>query len=585
MDFKSQLKLGADQKMLKFNNSNDSQKLKKRSASKIFLIYLIIGSLWVLFTDAMLYWLYPNHTMHHIMQTPKGWFSILITGIILYFLIKRENKIAEELYNKEYESRIIAEEAKQKLEESEKKYKTLIEQAADGIFSTDMEGNLIDLNESGCKILGYTKEESLKLNIQDIIDPEDFKINRIKFEELKSGKPVTINRIILKKDGTRVNVEVNAKMLSGNFIQAIVRDVTERKIAEDILTESEKRYKELFTSNPNPMWVYDLETLSFLDVNEAAIYNYGYSREEFLSMTLKDIRPQEEIPKLLENIKTAPYGLEYSSGWQHLKKDGSIIDVEIRSNALDHQGRKAKLVSAIDVTWRKKSEEEIKKSREELRALTFHLQSIREEERAAISRELHDELGQLLTSIKMNLVMMGKELTVQFKNSDTEYFEKEIGAMSELLDISVKRVRKIITELRPEVLLNLELYDAIEWQIKEFSNRSGIKCNLNYSCREINFDSDFNITIFRIIQEALTNVMRHSGADNVEVKISCENERVILSVADNGKGIKNSENIPGKSFGILGIRERAILLGGDMDIKSHPGKGTELLVSIPLKKS
>ncbi|MCJ7553210.1 MAG: PAS domain-containing sensor histidine kinase, partial [Ignavibacteriaceae bacterium] len=352
-----------------------------------------------------------------------------------------------------------------------------------------------------------------------------------------------------------------------------------------ILTESEKRYKELFTSNPNPMWVYDLETLSFLDVNEAAIYNYGYSREEFLSMTLKDIRPQEEVSKLLENIKTAHYGLEYSSGWQHLKKDGSIIDVEIRSNALDHQGRKAKLVSALDVTWRKKSEEEIKKSREELRALTFHLQSIREEERAAISRELHDELGQLLTSIKMNLVMMGKELTVQFKNSDTEYFEKEIGAMSELLDISVKRVRKIITELRPEVLLNLELYDAIDWQIKEFSGRSGIKCKLNYNCKKHNFDSDLNITIFRIIQEALTNVMRHSGADNVEVKISCENERVILSVADNGKGIKNLENIPGKSFGILGIRERAILLGGNMDIKSYPGKGTELLVSIPLKKS
>ncbi len=571
--------------MLKNNYLNYSHKPKKRSASKIFVIFLIVGGLWVFFSDMLLFWLYPEHAMHHILQTPKGWFSIFITGLVIYFLLKKNNEIAEDLYNKEYKSRIIAEEAKQKLEESEKKYKTLIEQAAYGIFSTDMEGNLIDINESGCKIIGYTRKELLKLNIKDIIDPEDLKINPIRFKEIKSGITLTANRMILKKDGTPINVEVTAKMLSGSFIQAIIRDVTEIKIAEDILTESEKRYRQLFTSNPNPMWVYDLETLEFLDVNEAAVYNYGYSREEFLSMTLKDIRPKEEISRLLENIKTANYGLEYSAGWRHLKKNGSIIIVEIRSNAIDYQGRKAKLVSALDITWRKRSEEEIKKSREELRTLASHLQSIREEERAAISRELHDELGQLLTSIKMNLVMMGKELTVKFKNSDTEYFEKEIGAMSELLDKSVKRVRKIITELRPEVLLNLELYDAIEWQVNEFSDRSGIKCKLNYNCREIKFNNDFNIAIFRIIQEALTNVMRHSGADTVDVKINYEDEKVILSVADNGKGIKNLENIPGKSLGILGIRERAILLGGNLNIESSPGKGTKLLVSIPLKKS
>jgi PAS domain S-box-containing protein len=566
-------------------NTNNPGARKNRSALRIFFIYLIIGGLWILFSDMFLFWIVPDPQLQYKLQTPKGWFFILVTGFILYLLIKRDSRVTEELYNKEFESRAVAEKANRELEESERKYKTLIEQAADGIFTTDLEGNFTDINEAGCKIFGYAIDELLSLNLKDIIALEDLMNNPLRTEELKSGSILMVNRVILRKDKTPVNVEIRAKMLSGNFIQAIVRDVTDRIKAEKILFESEKRYKDLFKSNPNPMWVYDLETLKFLDVNQAAIINYGYSLEEFLSMTLKDIRPPEDLSKLMENLRTAEYGFEYSTGWKHLKKDGSIIDVEIRSNAIEYKGKKAKLVSAIDVTWRKISEEEIKKSREELRALASYLQSVREKERTAISRELHDELGQILTSIKMNLVMLGKELSNQLKGSDAEYFKNEISSMSELLDRSVKSVRKIITDLRPEVLVNLELIDALKWQVDEFNDKPGIKCKFNHNCAEIKFNNDITTAVFRITQEALTNVRRHSGAKTVSIDMFCDEDNLSLSIKDDGIGIADFNDVKNKSFGLLGIRERAIILGGNLKIMSKPDEGTELVVNVPLKKS
>lgn len=568
-----------------FNLNTDNNRARKnRSAVRIFFIYLIIGGLWILFSDMFLSWIVPDPQLQYKLQTPKGWFFILVTGFILYLLIKRDSRVTEELYNKEFESRTVAEKANQELEESERKYKTLIEQAADGIFTTDLEGNFTDINQAGCKIFGYSRDELLSLNLKDIIALEDLMNNPLRTVELKSGSILMINRVILRKDQTPVNVEIRAKMLSGNFIQAIVRDVTDRIKAEKILFESEKRYKDLFKSNPNPMWVYDLETLKFLDINQAAIINYGYTLEEFLSMTLKDIRPQEDVSKLMDNLRTAEYGFEYSAGWKHLKKDGSIIDVEIRSNAIEYKGRKAKLVSAIDVTWRKISEEEIQKSREELRALASYLQSVREKERTAISRELHDELGQILTSIKMNLVMMGKELSNQLKGSDADYFENEISSMSELLDRSVKSVRKIITDLRPEVLVNLELIDALKWQVDEFNDKPGIKCTFNHNCAKIKFSSDITTAVFRIIQEALTNVRRHSNAKAVNIDMFCDENNLTLSIKDDGIGMTDFNDIKTKSFGLLGIRERAIILGGNLKIISIPDEGTELVVNVPLKK-
>lgn len=827
-------------------SGNKIQALKEltgSSAFKILLIYLIIGGLWILLSDYLLTWLVSDPVLQYQLQTPKGWFFIIITGIILYFLIKRDTRIAQQLNEKELQTRLAAEETRIKYEGSEERYRMLIELASDGIFLIDKNEKFIDMNESGLKMLGFSKSELLEMKFSDTIDAENLQSVPIRRDELKSGKIIITERVLVRKDGSRISVETSKRQLPDGSIQGIMRDITERKKNEQILAESEKRYRNLFMSNPNPMWVYDLETLAFLDVNEAAITTYGYSRNEFLSMTIRDIRPEEDVKKLLSNIKSAVYGPEYSTGWRHLKKDGSIIHVEIRSNAIEYHGRKAKLVSAIDVTakknaedelkasneklkaffdsnligiifgdiyggvfeandeylriidytredlkkglvrwdkitpqeylaldeerikeaqmkgvctpyekqyirkdgslvwvfvgyilvgdnreksvayilditqlkeaelkqsklreekeellrmlqlqinrmpfgyilfnedlqvdfwnpaaekifgysssevmgkapyglivkeelreyvekikfewlkgntsahsinenltkdgrtiiceWintplldekgkfkqllsmvqditdRKKSDEEIKRQREELRALATHLQSIREKERIAISRELHDELGQILTSIKMNMTLLGKELSDKLDGVDITYFLDEIKSMSLLLDRSVKSVRKIISDLRPEVLVNLDLIDAIEWQVSEFNRLPGTKCIFNYNATKRNFNDEFTTTVFRIIQEALTNVRRHSDAKNVFINIESDIENFILFVKDDGIGIKDLQKIKKKSFGLLGIRERAILLGGNLEIKSSAGAGTELIVRASLDK-
>lgn len=827
-------------------SGNKIQALKEltgSSAFKILLIYLIIGGLWILLSDYLLTWLVSDPVLQYQLQTPKGWFFIIITGIILYFLIKRDTRIAQQLNEKELQTRLAAEETRIKYEGSEERYRMLIELASDGIFLIDKNEKFIDMNESGLKMLGFSKSELLEMKFSDTIDAENLQSVPIRRDELKSGRIIITERVLVRKDGSRISVETSKRQLPDGSIQGIMRDITERKKNEQILAESEKRYRNLFMSNPNPMWVYDLETLAFLDVNEAAITTYGYSRNEFLSMTIRDIRPEEDVKKLLSNIKSAVYGPEYSTGWRHLKKDGSIIHVEIRSNAIEYHGRKAKLVSAIDVTAKKNAEdelkasneklkaffdsnligiifgdiyggvfeandeylriidytredlkkglvrwdkitpqeylaldeerikeaqmkgvctpyekqyirkdgslvwvfvgyilvgdnreksvayilditqlkeaelkqsklreekeellrmlqlqinrmpfgyilfnedlqvdfwnpaaekifgysssevmgkapyglivkeelreyveklkfewlkgntsahsinenltkdgrtiicewintplldekgkfkqllsmvqdisdrikthEEIKRQREELRALATHLQSIREKERIAISRELHDELGQILTSIKMNMTLLGKELSDKLDGVDITYFLDEIKSMSSLLDRSVKSVRKIISDLRPEVLVNLDLIDAIEWQVSEFNRLPGTKCIFNYNATKRNFNDEFTTTVFRIIQEALTNVRRHSDAKNVFINIESDKENFILSVKDDGIGIKDLQKIKKKSFGLLGIRERAILLGGNLEIKSSAGSGTELIVRASLDK-
>ncbi len=178
----------------------------------------------------------------------------------------------------------------------------------------------------------------------------------------------------LRKDGTRIDVSVTVSLIkdaAGDVVGAstIARDITERRRAELAIRESEARFRLLFESNPQPMWVYDLDTLDFLAVNDAAVRYYGYTREEFLSMTIKEIRPPEDVPRLLETVSRVTDGLDEVTGWRHIKRDGTLIDVEVASHALVFAGRRAELVLAHDITERKRAEAGLRASEARYRAL------------------------------------------------------------------------------------------------------------------------------------------------------------------------------------------------------------------------
>ncbi len=222
----------------------------------------------------------------------------------------------------------------------------------------------------------------------------------------------------------------------------------------------------------------------------------------------------------------------------------------------------------------------LEQQREQLRGLSAHLESVREQERTRLAREIHDELGQTLTAMKMDLVWCKHNF-----HENQDILEQKIQSMANLIDTTSQAVHLISTELRPGILDDLGLIDAIKWQLQEFQVRTGITCQLTSLIKgHLSITPEHSTAAFRIFQETLTNVARHANANAVEVILKKRHENLIMEVHDNGRGITDSEIADSKSFGIMGMRERVLLCHGDMQIYGQPGKGTTITMQMPLDK-
>ncbi|HWZ45880.1 MAG TPA: histidine kinase [Candidatus Saccharimonadales bacterium] len=255
-------------------------------------------------------------------------------------------------------------------------------------------------------------------------------------------------------------------------------------------------------------------------------------------------------------------------------RKGASLSVQLSLNPLRLGSTRAVCLIASDLSETKRAEHELRTSSEQLRNLAAHLLSIREEERARISREVHDELGQSLTAVKMDLAWLAKRLPE--KNSQ---MLKRVRSTQQLADSIIQSIRRISTELRPAVL-DLGLAAALEWQIQEFQARSGILCKVRLLTREV-VASNASTAMFRIFQETLTNVARHAKATRAEVVLQKQRDHLVLLIRDNGRGFDQSDPSLANSLGLLGMRERAAILGGRLKIASAPGKGTTVTAWIP----
>lgn len=235
---------------------------------------------------------------------------------------------------------------------------------------------------------------------------------------------------------------------------------------------------------------------------------------------------------------------------------------------------------------RKRAEEALKESREQLRNLAARMDSLREKERTWIAREVHDQLGQVFTSIKIDLSLMQKALARSDRSGEKTLalLHEKIASMSHLVDAAIRTVQKIGTQLRPGVLDDLGLVAAIKWQTKAFQTRTGISCRIKTNLQTVDLDRDRATAVFRIFQEILTNVARHAKATRVDILVEEENRQLFLDVEDNGLGISNQEISNPTSLGLLGMRERALLFNGEISISGISGKGTKVGLRIPLKK-
>lgn len=467
--------------------------------------------------------------------------------------------------------------AEKAIQESEEKYRVIIEQASDGIFMADADTRFIDVNTVGCRLLGYTLAELKGIKFIDIIPEEDKVTNPVQLKLLHEGQSVINERRLIRKDGTLIDVEISAKLLFDGRYQSIIRDITERKRAEEKLMQSEQKYKLIFNNNPLPMWMTSLPGLDIIDVNEAAIKQYGYSREEFLKLNTRQLRPAEDLEYFLAEVgKMLPDRINLRI-WRHKRKDGSVIHVETYSHEIIYEGQRAWLGLSNDITEKTEAKELLQKSYNDIRELASSLQTIREDERTKIAREIHDELGQQLTGLKMDLHWLSKKI-----NSHDAGVIKKMSESKSLINSTIATVRKIATDLRPSILDDLGLLAALEWQGEEFEKRSGTSVTFINKAGDVTVKPEIATAIFRIYQELLTNIARHAQASEVKVELAIDKNRLNFNLQDNGIGFDTDEIKKKKTLGLLGIKERTLLLGGTYEFKSTLGKGSVACISIPL---
>ena len=362
-------------------------------------------------------------------------------------------------------------------------------------------------------------------------------------------------------------------------------DIEDRKQAEKKLWQSERQLAEAQRLAHIGSWDWDLRT-NAVTWSEELYHIFGLQPGTISVAGEVDrfIHP-DDLALGWETVKRAVASKEpYDYYHRILRPDGTERIVHSHGAVLtDDHGEPLRVFGATqDVTELKHAEEQLKATTEQLRALSASIQSAREEESKRIAREIHDELGSLFTGLKWDLEEIGKTLSSPINQSELATLREKLRALIKLTDMSVSTLRRIASELRPSILDDLGLVAAIEWQAQQFQARTGILCRCDCSLENVGLNEEQSTGVFRIFQEALTNVLRHAQATKVEIKISKENGYFRLSVSDNGKGIMESVKSEQQSLGILGMRERAHLIGGEIDIKGGDGKGTVVIVRVPL---
>jgi PAS domain S-box-containing protein len=353
------------------------------------------------------------------------------------------------------------------------------------------------------------------------------------------------------------------------------------------LVESQRFVNRITDATPNLLYIYDVITNRSIYINPRATNILGYTHDQikgfgssFFQHVLHpdDTDIFESMQSSLENaaykdIIEKEYRMKNVQGeWRWFSS--RVVIFKKTSGGQPH----LILGIAQDSTERKKAEEELNRSREQLRILLAHLQSVREEERTRISREIHDELGQSLTALKIDLSWLKKRLS----RDQTLLIEKAQG-MSQLIDLNIQTVKRISAELRPGLLDDLGLTAALEWQAEEFQNRNGIICQLIIEPDNLVMGKEISTAVFRIFQETLTNVARHAKSSRVRVRLTRRSDELILKVSDNGKGITMKQISSTASIGLIGMKERVSFLGGTLSINGAKNRGTTVVVTIPLK--
>jgi len=463
----------------------------------------------------------------------------------------------------------------------------LIEESTDAIFSTDISFAVMSWNKAAEDLYGYTAKEMLGRSALDLNrDPRGEELRAQRRAELLEKGFWKGEVVHLRKTGQPLTILISASAIRNpagepeGYVIAC-RDITERKIAEDLLHRSNETLAgQVRDKTAQLAGVFEQLSEGFMAIDKLGQITYANRRAaEMYKLNNEDLVGHDcwrEFPPAM--IREFGENFHHSvSGQENRHFEMFVPPLRLWLDCSMYPSPEGVSFFFRDVTEQRNDKERIRQSNSELRALASHLQDVREEERSDIARKIHDELGQQLTGLKMDLSWIAKKMVAD----ENDHARQKIKETLDLTDNAIRTVRKIATDLRPGILDDLGLVAAIEWQSQEFEKRSGIATSFRSGMTELNCSSPMSIGLFRICQEALTNVARHSLASNVGITLDQERGKLILRIADNGKGMALQTAGPKKTLGLLGMKERAMMMGGQLEIESQVGKGLTLTITVP----
>ena len=386
---------------------------------------------------------------------------------------------------------------------------------------------------------------------------------------------------ILQKGADDYILKDNLQRLPSAIERALQKQrvVQEKEKAEAELKKSELRFRALIEHNADAIVIRD-QNFQLTYASPAAKKILGFDTDSEMAQDLDSTIHSEDIGKLhkVQNEVLENPGKPLPVAFRKKNKNGDFIWVEgVMTNMLHNDGVKGIVSNFRDISARVKAEMELKEANNALHQLSNHLQHIREEERIQIARDIHDELGQQLTGLKMDASWLNKKI-----GAKDHAINGKITDMIKLIDEAVKSVRRILSDLRPSMLDDLGLVAALEWHSHETENRYGIPVKFLADFTEVEIAIEKSTSLFRIFQEALNNAVKHANAHSIISRLTKTENHIILQVTDDGVGMVEDEVKTKKTWGLLGIKERVFILSGKYTMKSEPGKGTFLQIEIPL---
>ena len=471
----------------------------------------------------------------------------------------------------------------QALQDNEERYRAVVENSHEGILIVDENYRYEYVNDTFCMLLGRSRKEIIGHDFREFISEESKHLVAERYKKRQQGEtvPSRYEFYILRKDGRKKLVEISSTVVKNSKGKkrtiAQLLDITEqRKAEEEIRLQSAA-----LESAANSIIITD-SAGKIEWVNKTFTKINGYTRKEALGENPRILKSGQHPQSFYKEMwNTILAGKTWRGKIVNRKKDGALYTEELSITPIKNYKNEITHFVAIqiDITQQEALLQELHTALERLHHLSHHSNQRIENERKNIARNLHDNLGQVLTAIKMDISWLTRQLPQETKSGVIE----RIHETKSLVNQAISTVQQITAELRPNILDELGLWNALEYLCEEMSKRSGIAFGIEMPQTDISVPEEFVLPVYRVVQEATTNIIRHSGATKAILQIKQSPNEIFFSVRDNGTGIPQEKTESMRSFGLMGMKERIELLGGEFKIRTEK-KGTEVLFNLPLPK-